>query len=57
MSGIVALILFVGLIIYLLGYIFFRSLLWIFEPLIGYFNQQNSGENLVEEEETEEDTV
>jgi len=55
MSGIVALILFVGLIIYLLGYIFFRSLLWIFEPLIEYFDQQKSGENLVEEEETEED--
>ena len=35
-------LLFLALILYLLGYLFFRSLLWVAEPLIEYFQDREA---------------
>ena len=52
MSGILILFLFLGLILYLLGYLFFRSLLWVFEPLIKYFSEKEISNSFTERNDT-----
>jgi biopolymer transport protein ExbB/TolQ len=37
MAGILVLLLIAGLFLWLIWYLFFRSLLWVAEPLIEYF--------------------
>jgi len=40
MVGILALLLIIGLLLWFIWYLFFRSLLWIAEPLIEYFESR-----------------
>jgi hypothetical protein len=51
MLNLLLLLLIAGLIIYLIGYLFFRSLLWVIEPLIEYFEKKKA----LSEEQREED--
>ena len=54
MSGILILFLFLGLILYLLGYIFFRSVLWVAEPLIEYFEGREAERFWIEDIDKDE---
>jgi len=47
-------ILFLFLIIYLLGYLFFRSLLWVAEPLIEYFESRKAERFSIEDIDKDE---
>ncbi len=47
-----ALALFLLLVFYLAGYLFFRSLLWVFEPLIKYFSEKETAESFTEGNDT-----
>lgn len=50
MAGLIALLLFIGLFLYLIWYLFFRSVLWVVEPLIEYFENREAERFVVEED-------
>lgn len=49
MLGLLALILIVGLFLYLIWYLFFRSLLWVAEPLVEYFDNRDAEKFVIED--------
>lgn len=55
MANLLVLLLFIGFVLYLIGYLFFRSLLWVFEPLIEYFTKNKDSASFIDEEENDED--
>jgi len=55
MVGIIILLLIIGLFLWLLGYLFYKSVLWVFKPLVKDFQDIETQDfAVVEEEETEE---
>jgi hypothetical protein len=57
MAGLLVLLLIAGLFLWLIWYIFFRSVLWVAEPLIKHFENREAERFIVEdfEEESLED--
>jgi len=54
MVGLLALLLFISLFIYLIWYIFFRSVLWVAEPLIEYFESREAERFWIEDIDKDE---
>ena len=54
MVGLLALLLFISLFIYLIWYIFFRSVLWVAEPLIEYFEGRETERFWIEDIDKDE---
>jgi hypothetical protein len=57
MAGLLALLLLAGIFFYLIWYFFYRSVLWVAEPLIEYFENREAERFIVEDfgEESLED--
>lgn len=54
MAGILTLLLIAGLFLWLLWYLFFRSVLWVAEPLIEYFEGRKAERFSIEDIEKDE---
>jgi biopolymer transport protein ExbB/TolQ len=49
MAGLLALLILAGLFIWLIWYLFFRSVLWVAEPLIEYFKDKEAEQFSIED--------
>jgi len=54
MFGLLALLLIVGLFLYLIWYLFFRSILWVAEPLIEHFENKEAERFSIEDIDKDE---